>query len=431
MSPIAFHRKIYTSVRLNPPTISVSAATTSDPTTAIGYSGSIDLSGVATVTYPSTQGIGTLGYEWRDGDTVVGVGTTTTLYNLKSPPDGGKVIDQYAIFHPDPTRVGIQTFEPAAINSPFKMGTVVLNVKPLITITQHPDAVGQGSSVSAATFDVSPALPNGDTTIDLSSGEAFTAFGRNQRYDLTPNGEFTVTVELNGAAGGGGDKAGMGGNVKADVTFKSDVQYALVIGEAGRLNTGGHVNESLQAMEAAHKVAGNGIAYGNGYSGGGYTGLFIRPGDHVSVKQPDAIIIAGGGGGAASGKYRPGNDGGGLTGGGDVNQAGTQIGSNNTYSEETAGTGGALNGGNNIDSVNSGGAGGSGWWGGSANRGDSNFSPGPYGGGGGSGYVQPDDKSFYNYLTNSYFVKKVQNSTFGNVTNGGNGTASFKIVAEE
>ena len=85
MSPIAFHRKIYTSVSLNPPTISVSAATTSDPTTAIGYSGNIDLSGVATVTYPSTQGIGTLGYEWREGDTVVGVGSTTALYDLILP----------------------------------------------------------------------------------------------------------------------------------------------------------------------------------------------------------------------------------------------------------------------------------------------------------------------------------------------------------
>ena len=368
MSPIAFHRRIYTSVRLNPPTISVSAATTSDPTTAIGYSGSINLSGLATVTYPSTQGIGTLGYEWREGDTVVGVGSTTALYDLKSPPDGGRIIDQYAIFYPDTTRVGIQTFEPAAINSPFKMGTVVLNVKPLITITQHPDAVGQGSSVSAATFNVSPALPNGDTTIDLSSGEAFTEFDSNLRYNLIPNGEFTVTVELNGAAGGGGDKAGMGGNVKADVTFKSDVQYALVIGESGRLNTGGAVNESQQLMEAAQKVAGNGIAYGNGYSGGGYTGLFIRPGDQVSVKQPDAIIIAGGGGGAASGKYRPGNDGGGLTGGGDVNQAGTQTGSNNQYSSATAETGSELQGGNTISATNAGGAGGGGWGGGSSNR---------------------------------------------------------------
>ena len=80
MSPLAFHRKIYTPVRINPPTVSVSAATTSDPTTAIGYSGSINLSGVATVSYPSVTGIGTLGYEWRDGDTVVGVGSTSALY---------------------------------------------------------------------------------------------------------------------------------------------------------------------------------------------------------------------------------------------------------------------------------------------------------------------------------------------------------------
>lgn len=400
MSPIAFHRRIYTSVRLNPPTISVSAATTSDPTTAIGYSGSINLSGLATVTYPSTQGIGTLGYEWREGDTVVGVGSTTALYDLKDPPDGGRIIDQYAIFYPDTTRSGIQTFEPAAINSPLKMGTVILNVKPLITITQHPDAVGQGSSVSAATFTISPALPSGDTSIDLSGGSAFTAFASDKEYTLTPNGSFVVTIELDGAAGGGGGSGGVGGNVKGNVTFDSASTYKLVVGREGINDTSGTTG------------AGNGGKGLGSYGGGGFTGLF-----KTSITQANAILIAGGGGGAAADAYRPGNDGGGLTGGGDVNQAGTQTGSNNQYSSATAETGSELQGGNTVSATNAGGAGGGGWWGGSSNRGDSNFSPGPYGGGGGSGYIQSDDS-----------VATVENSSFGNVTNTGGGKASFKIV---
>ena len=405
MSPIAFHRRIYTSVRLNPPTISVSAATTSDPTTAIGYSGNINLSGLATVTWPGTTGIGTLGYEWRDGDTVVGVGSTTTLYDLKDPPDGGKVIEQFAIYYPDPTRTGIQTFEPAAINSPFKMGTVVLNVKPLITITQHPDAVGQGSSVSSASFTVSPALPSGSTTIDLADGSAFTSFASDQVYALTPNGTFAVTIVLDGGAGRGstsgdaGNEGGMGGNVKGDVTFDSDVIYQLVVG-AGDGRGGG---------------AGNGGTGGSsdGMGGGGFTGLF-----KTSVTQANAILIAGGGGAAAQGNYRPGNDGGGLNGGGYQGTSGTQTGSNSAWSPAIAGKGSELQGGNAVDMTNDGGGGGGGYWGGSAGRGDSNFSPGPYGGGGGSGYIQSDDD-----------VAVVENSSWGNVTNTGGGKASFKIVA--
>ena len=399
MSPLAFHRKIYTPVRINPPTVSVSAATTSDPTTAIGYSGSINLSGVATVSYPSVTGIGTLGYEWRDGDTVVGVGSTSALYDLKNPPDGGKVIDQYAIFYPDPTRVGIETFEPAATNSPLKMGTVVLNVKPLITITQHPDAVGQGSSISAASFSVSPALPNGSTTLDIADGSTFTEFASDEIYTLTPNGTFVVTIVLDGGAGRG-DTAGMGGNVKGDVTFNSDLSYKLVVGEGGSKNRGG----------GAGKGGTGGGSDGPG--GGGFTGLF-----KTSVTQANAILIAGGGGGAAQGDHRPGNDGGGLNGGGWQGTAGTQTGSNAGWSESIAGRGSELQGGNAVDMTNDGGGGGGGYWGGSAGRGDSNMSPGPFGGGGGSGYIQSDNT-----------VAKVENSSWGNVTNTGGGKASLKVV---
>ena len=67
--------------------------------------------------------------------------------------------------------------------------------------------------------------------------------------------------------------------------------------------------------------------------------------------------------------------------------------------------------------TNDGGGGGGGYWGGSAGRGDSNMSPGPFGGGGGSGYIQSDNT-----------VAKVENSSWGNVTNTGGGKASLKVV---
>lgn len=85
-------------------------------------------------------GIGTLGYEWRDSSGIIGVGTELTLTNLTAVSDNGRQINQRAIFYPDTTRVGIQTFQPGASNSPLDSNTVTLSVKGVITITQQPDS---------------------------------------------------------------------------------------------------------------------------------------------------------------------------------------------------------------------------------------------------------------------------------------------------
>ena len=137
MSPLAFHRKIQTNVRLNPPTISY--VTQPESTATIAHLGSTSLTGVATVNYVN-GGIGTLGYEWRDNSGVIGVGTQLTLTNLIGASDDGRQITQRAIFYPDTTRVGIQTFQPGASNSPIDSNTVTLSVKGVITISQQPDS---------------------------------------------------------------------------------------------------------------------------------------------------------------------------------------------------------------------------------------------------------------------------------------------------
>ena len=116
MSPLAFHRKIQTNVRLNPPTISY--VTQPESTATIAHLGSTSLTGVATVTFSSSTGIGTLGYEWRDQNGVIGVGTELTLSNLTAASDGDRTIFQRAIYYPNPARSGVQTFEPGASNSP-------------------------------------------------------------------------------------------------------------------------------------------------------------------------------------------------------------------------------------------------------------------------------------------------------------------------
>ena len=137
MSPLAFYRKIQTNVRLNPPFITY--VTQPESTATIAHLGSTTLTGVATVNYYVT-GIGTLGYEWRDSTGVIGVGTQLTLSNLTGVSDNGRQITQRAIFYPDPTRVGIQTFQPGASNSPLDSNTATLTVQGVIVITQQPDS---------------------------------------------------------------------------------------------------------------------------------------------------------------------------------------------------------------------------------------------------------------------------------------------------
>ena len=138
MSPLAFHRKIQTNVRLNPPVISY--VTQPESTATIAHLGSTSLTGVATVTFPSSTGIGTLGYEWRDQNGVIGVGTELTLSNLTAADDASRNIFQRAIYYPDTTRSGIQTFEPGASNSPLDSDTVTLDIRAIITITEQPDS---------------------------------------------------------------------------------------------------------------------------------------------------------------------------------------------------------------------------------------------------------------------------------------------------
>lgn len=90
-------------------------------------------------TETSFLGIGTLGYEWRDSSGIIGVGTELTLSNLTASSNG-RQITQRATYYPDPTRVGILTFQPGASNSPIDSNTVTLRVRGVITIVRQPDS---------------------------------------------------------------------------------------------------------------------------------------------------------------------------------------------------------------------------------------------------------------------------------------------------
>lgn len=396
MSPIALYRKIYTPVRLNPPSFSVSAATTSTPT-SIGYSGSVTLSGVATLTYPGSIGVGTIGYEWREGNTVIAVGTAATLTNLKNPPDNGRIIKQFAIYYPDSTRTGIQTFEPNASNSPFEMGTVVLNVKSLISITSQPDTDTPGVPADEFVIDLSPAGTDGTTEINLSSdGSTFSAFTTGIEYTLIPRGTFVAKLTANGASGGSSVErsapGGNGGNAAGDFVLESGVSYKLRLGGAGA--TGG---------SGGYSGGGNGGGgSGRGGGGGGFTGLF-----ESTVAQANAIIIAGGGGGGAN-DPAVGGVGGGLNGGNGGNAPGRGGGGG---TQTAAGTGGA-GGGSALQGGSGAGGGGGGYFGGAAgNPYDGCCADGA--GGGGSGYLHPS---------------KISNGSFGTASNVGNGNFTIERV---
>ena len=137
MSPLAFHRTLQTKVRLNPPILSIVTQPVSSG--SIANLGSTSFTGLATFTFPSTTGIGTIGYEWRDESGVIGVGTELSLTNLTAVNDNGREIFHRAIYYPDTTRIGIQLFEPGANNSPLDSNSVTLNVRSVITFSQQPD----------------------------------------------------------------------------------------------------------------------------------------------------------------------------------------------------------------------------------------------------------------------------------------------------
>lgn len=85
-------------------------------------------------------GIGTLGYEWKIDNSVVGVGTELTLTNMTDSAYHNKQVTQFATYYPDPTRVGIQTFQAGASNSPLASNSVTLLVQSVITIVNQPNS---------------------------------------------------------------------------------------------------------------------------------------------------------------------------------------------------------------------------------------------------------------------------------------------------
>jgi hypothetical protein len=186
---------------------------------------------------------------------------------------------------------------------------------------------------------------------------------------IAPGGATSVTVTVNGAAGGGvptSTLSGGGGRVAGTMAVTPGQTYYIVVGGGGQ--------GASSSVAGIGGFGGGGAGfYGGGSSagsgGGGYSGIFTGS----TPSQANALVIAGGGGGVGSTNVIPGGGGGGLFGGTTANSGGG--GSQSVGGASSFGTvGSALQGG----SANQYGAGGGGgYWGGGAGL----------GGGGGSGFV--------------------------------------------
>ena len=209
-------------------------------------------------------------------------------------------------------------------------------------------------------------------------------------YTFTPDANITVDYVIRGAKGGGNSAASRsnGATVTGTATFVANTTYTFVVGRNG---------DQLNQAAGTILQGGGGASGSNGYSGGGFSGLFAELPQDIS--SSNAIVIAGGGGGSTI--TNTGGAGGDPIG---ENGNGSSAGSGGTQSlggvgGTAAGSGTSLQGGNGAVDTRSGGGGGGGYFGGGGGRGDTNASPGSAGGGGGSSFIASNLISTYTVQT--------------------------------
>lgn len=223
-----------------------------------------------------------------------------------------------------------------------------------------------------------------------SGSISFNYTGTSQSW-VVPAGVTSIQVELNGAQGGGND-AGLGGKVVANIPVASGSTLFLVVG-------GRPIDQNPVYGGGGNGGNNSANSSRNGFAGGGLSGIYLN-----SISHANALAIAGGGGGnsgatnmkiGGSAGFPNGNNGGqgnysGREEGGKgatQNAGGTAgVGFDSQVVNPTNGT--ALNGGNggniNVATWDAGGGGGAGYFGGGGGAGGG-LSVGA--GGGGSSYV--------------------------------------------
>ena len=294
-----------------------------------------------------------------------------------------------------------------------------------------------GSNIKVNLHNQSLGLVGGNVVTDGKSNiHVFTVPGI---YTISPNATFTAEVTMWGGGGGGGTPGGWtygaaggaGGSSFGTMEFVAGQLYTIVVAGGGRINA-----SSAQWAYGGGGRAGEDTDLRYGSGGGGYSGIFSSS----VVSQITARLIAGGGGGGGSSRSGWGNTGG--AGGGSSGQGGvspydgktayagnpgTQVAAGADSScdgARTAGAQAALLGGN-ARCYNYGGAGGGGYFGGSAG-GYSEVNT-MAGGAGGSGYYNPAYVSNAVLTSGNYLIPgDATNPLRGNAGDAGEPNANGK-----
>ena len=230
----------------------------------------------------------------------------------------------------------------------------------------------------------------GVNVVQFTSAGSTLNLANDDYYMFTPDADIEVDFIVRGARGGGTSNSNRsnGATITGTATFTANTTYTLVIGKTGN---------QLGNNPATGPLQGGGGGSGpNGYSGGGFSGIFAALPQNIS--QLNAVVVAGGGGGGTV--YGLAGGAGGDPNGEDGNGTGEGKGGTQTQGGQGgagADAGSALQGGDGIFQTRSGGGGGGGFFGGGGGRGVSsaNGNPGSASGGGGSSFIASNLISSY------------------------------------
>ena len=331
-----YQRNLPTDLELNGPFISFAEQPVGTGDTVTG---SVTLSGIATVSWGSTEpsSIGTISYQWyedgigalSDSATVTGSATTTlTISDLRSPQDNGRQFYLEADYNATDEYQTALKGTGNAPNEPKKSNTVGITVEPLIEIVAQPSTLVTVKNTTK-TFTVDAGLTdpsygnvtyqwslNGnvvaDGTIQQTIGSTQLVEGPQSFYldadkciDLIDATNITIVV-AGGSGGpgvsgpgptdGGNGRAGRlpympGQTVNTKLCFK--------IGRGG--NSGSGQAGGLGGASSYAKGGDGGPGPHGGGGGGGATAVY----DETAGKY--TIAAAGGGGGGGSGTSGPPN----------------------------------------------------------------------------------------------------------------------------
>ncbi len=335
-----YQRGLPTDLELNGPTLSFTEQPVGVGSTVTG---SVTLSGIATVSWASTTppSFGTISYQWyevngtalSDGTNISGSGTTTvTISNLRSPQDNGRQFYLEADYNPTDEYDNVKLGTGNASNEPLNSDSATITVEPLIEIIAEPSTTETIINQSS-TFSIDAGLTDssyGDVTYqwslngnEVSDGTVTETIGStalvegNQSFTYTSDTTLelidarNITIVVAGGSGGGGASGRGGYNGRAGrlpyAPGQTDVNRTLKF-QIGRRGNSGSGRDGGAGGASSYAAGGDGGpgSYGGG-GGGGATAVF----DQTLGRY--TIVSAGGGGGGGAGSGGPTNNrGGGL-----------------------------------------------------------------------------------------------------------------------